>query len=107
MAKYSEKEKDNYLKEYKESKLSLSKFAKEKGLSQATLKYWVQKANDLSFGEVEMESQEQKPQTFETKSSNNFRKPITFSTEDIKIELKEGFNKELLRRIVEVLIYAN
>ena len=107
MLKYNKNEKETYLKEFKESSLSLNKFVKEKGIPYTTFHGWMKAQNNLSFGELELKTTKPKTEKTKTSSSNNNKKPIIFTSEDIKIELKEDFNKEFLKKIVEVLIYAN
>ena len=97
---YEKEEKQAYIEEYKNSGKSLARYALEKGIPETTLRGWIKEDRELTFGSIEL-----KPSTAPlprvTKSAT------VFATENIRIELKENFNKELLKRIVEVLINAN
>lgn len=95
LRKYTDMEREQYLKEYQNSDLTISQFAREKGIPASTLKGWINKETDIRFGEL---------QTEENKRTAMPRPNKVFITENIRIELKYGYNKEFLRRVVEVLI---
>ena len=95
---YEKEEKQAYVEGYKNSGESLARYALEKGIPEGTLRGWVKEDKDLTFGAIELKS-------------SKLSLPITaksatvFVTENIRIELKENFDKELLKKIVEVLIH--
>ncbi len=95
LRKYTDKEREHYLEEYQNSDLTISQFAREKGIPASTLKGWINKETDIRFGEV---------QTEENTRTAMPRPNKVFITENIRIELKYGYNKEFLKRVVEVLM---
>lgn len=97
MLVYSREEKQAIVDEYKNSGKSLKSFTNEKGIPSSTLRGWLKEEQNLTFGVIEVNgSKPPVPRTI---------KPATvFATENIRIELKEGFDKELLKSIIEVLL---
>lgn len=95
LRKYTDKERERYLEEYQNSDLTVSQFAREKGIPASTLKGWLNKETDIRFGEL---------QTEENTRTAMLRPNKVFITENIRIELKYGYNKEFLRKVVEVLM---
>lgn len=95
LRKYTDKERERYLEEYQNSDLTISGFAREKGIPASTLKGWLNKETDIRFGEV---------QTEENSRTSMPRPNKVFITENIRIELKYGYNKEFLKRVMEVLM---
>lgn len=95
LRKYTDKEREKYLEEYQNSDLTLSAFAREKGIPVSTLKGWINRETDIRFGEVLTE---------ENSRTSMPRPNKVFITENIRIELKYGYNKEFLKRVVEVLM---
>lgn len=95
--RFSEQEKIRYIEEYKKSYLTLEEYTKKTGLSEQTLKKWIQEERNSEFGAICFETTYEKPAI-----STDYN--IVFACENIRIELKENFNKEFLRKIVEVLI---
>ena len=82
--------------------MSIAEFAREKRLPASTLRSWLRLNQAMTFGEINLSQT-----TSITKTTIVPRKPIVFVNDTIKIELREGFNKDFLRRIVEVLIDDN
>ena len=97
---YDKEEKQAYVEDYKSSGETLSRYALEKGIPESTLRGWLKEDKNLSFGAIEIKS---KISTV----SKAVKNTVIFATENIRIELKEGFDKAFLRRIVEVLISDN
>lgn len=95
LRRYTDKERERYLEEYQNSDLTISGFAREKGIPASTLKGWINRETDIRFGEL---------QTEENTRTAMPRPNKVFITENIRIELKYGYNKEFLKSVVEVLI---
>ena len=95
LRRYTDKERERYLEEYQNSDLTISGFAREKGIPASTLKGWINRETDIRFGEL---------QTEENTRTAMPRPNKVFITENIRIELKHGYNKEFLKSVVEVLI---
>lgn len=94
---YEQKEKQAYIEDFKSSGESIERYALEKGIPPTTLRGWIKDDKELKFGAIEI-----KPSS--TTIPKSTKNATVFASENIRIELKEGYNKELLRKIVEVLI---
>jgi transposase-like protein len=94
---YSKEEKQAYLEDYKNSGESLSRYALENDIPKTTLRGWMKEDRDLTFGAIEIKSSS-------TPLPRVAKSATVFATENIRIELKENFDKELLKKIVGVLI---
>lgn len=94
---YSEEEKRRYLDAYRVSGKSKTAYARENNIPEATFRGWIKDEEYQTFGAIRI-SDEVVP-TVATKKQSTI-----FSSEDIRIELKEGFDKLFLRKVVEVLI---
>lgn len=95
---YSEDEKKAVIEDYKKSGLGSTAYAKEIGIAESTLRGWIKEDRGMSFGAIEI-----KPSATIPKAKNN---TMVFVCENIRVELGEGFDKEFLKRIVEVLCNA-
>lgn len=94
---YEREEKQAYVEDYKNSGEPLARYALEKGIPETTLRGWVKEDKELAFGAIEI-----KPSS--TLLPKISKSATVFATENIRIELKENYDKELLRKIIEVLI---
>ena len=94
---YEKEEKQAYVEDYRKSGETLAKYARENGIPQSTLKGWIKEEETLSFGAIEIKQSN-------TVIPKSTKSATVFVCENIRIELKEGFDKNFLRRIVEVLI---
>ena len=97
--KYSEEEKTSYVEEFNRRDQSRAGFAKEHGIPESTFRGWLKADEDITFGRIEIE-----PLNIGVSAYD--KDIIVFIHENIKIELKENFNKELLKQIVEVITHA-
>ena len=97
---YSEEEKIAYVEEFKESGMNVTMYAREKGIPDTTLRGWLRLDRALAFGEIDLKAQHI------TQPITPQKKSIVFAMENIKIELKEGYDKTFLKQIVEVLCNA-
>ena len=103
---YTLQEKLAYVEEFNESGISRKQFVREKGIPESTFRDWQKIDRNTVFGEINLKpSIEVIPETHPIVPKA--REEIIFEKEDMRIELKEGFDKEFLRKIVEVLIDAN
>lgn len=93
--KYTDQEKEKYLEEYQKSNLSQRQYAKRKGIPLSTFNAWIEKKTDIKFGEIQIENNE---------TTTSIRNSKVFITDTIRIELKNGYNKEFLKKVMEVLI---
>ena len=96
---YRKEEREIYVEEFKESGQSVKGFAREKDIPESTFRGWLKADEDISFGRIEIDSLNTGISVFE-------KNTIVFVYENIKIELKDEFNKEILKQIVEVITNA-
>ena len=101
MKMYNEEEKIAYVEDFKSKNLSIAEYAKNVGIPETTLRDWLKIDRELGFGKINI-----KAPSFEQPKAI-VKKPIVFVNENIRVELKEGFNKQFLRKIIEVLIDDN
>ena len=99
---YSKEEKKSILDEFRKSGMSRCAFAVAKGIPKTTFSGWVKSDRINTFGEIDLNSS-----SFKTDNVDINKNSIVFTKEDMRIELKEGFDKEFLRKIVEVLTNVN
>ena len=103
---YDEEEKREYVQEFIDSGKSSYSFANEKGIPQTTFKGWIRQYNDAMFGKIELRETREAKEASSTPIQRPIKNTTIFSCENIRIELKENYNKELLKKIMEVLINA-
>lgn len=96
---YELEEKLELLAKYHASEQSPFSFSKENDIPESTFRGWLKEEQELSFGAIDLNTQ--KP-----KVPKEVRKSMIFACENIRVELKEGFDKQLLKQIMEVLINA-
>ena len=94
---YSEEEKQLHLDKYKVSGKCKTEYARENDIPEATFRAWIKEENYSDFGILEASSSE-------GEKNAKIVRPIIFVNENIRIELREGFDKEFLKRIIEVLV---
>ena len=95
---YSDEEKRVHLDKYKVSGKSKTEYARENDIPEATFRAWVKEENYSDFGIIETGTNE------DDKVVTKIKRPIIFANENIRIELREGYNKDFLKRIIEVLV---
>lgn len=92
---YTQEEKEKYVEDFKQSRLPLSEYAREQGMPESTLRGWVKMDREEPFGIIDFSGTGAKTASVKT---------TVFVNEDIRIELKENFNKERVSKIMEVLL---
>ena len=97
--KFNEEEKKQYIDNFKKSGLSINKYAKENGIPRASLYRWIKEEAEFGFSEIKT------IQKNEDKLKSTKKKAL-FENEMVRIELKEGFNKDFVLKIVEVMTNA-
>ena len=94
---YEKEEKQAYVEDFKNSGESISRYALEKGIPPTTLRGWIKAEEEVHFGAIAI-----KPSS--TTVAKSTKSATVFVCENIRIELKEGYSKTFLKKIVEVLI---
>ncbi len=113
--KYSEEDKIKYVQGFKNCTLPLREYADKMLIDAVELKAWIKEYQELPmFGKINVSEliegknvernamhikEEAKSGTPEHKSES-----IKFESPTIKIELKENYNKEMLKKLLEVLV---
>ena len=96
-----------FVEEFKASNLSQKVFSEKKGVPLSTLQYWIRAFReealfgkiDWSYGNNSIDSKEE--------PKEKSKGIMQFSCENIRIELKDGYNKEFLKSVIEVMNNAN
>lgn len=102
--KYSNEEKRAYIEEFKVSGLNKTKFAREKGIPEATFRGWLKFESLETFGEIDLKKTTCIYAEPICELNPLIEKTIIFKQDNINLELREGYNKQLLKKIVEVLV---
>lgn len=95
---YGDEEKRLHLDQYKVSGKSKTEYARDNDIPEATFRAWVKEENYSDFGIIETETNE------DGKVATKIIRPIIFANENIRIELREGYDKKFLKRMIEVLV---
>lgn len=93
--KYTMEEKEKTIEEFKTSNLSMREFLRIKGIPSSTFRGWLDKENKIRFGEINI-------------GNDDVRIPppratTVFLNDTIRIELKDGYDKQFLKSILEVI----
>ena len=94
---YSDEEKQMHLDQYRASGKSKTEYAREHSIPEATFRAWVKDNMVATYGMLDFNFNEP---TVENKTS----RPQIYIDEYIRVELRNGYDKQYLKRIVEVLI---
>lgn len=94
---YEVEEKLEYLEKYHESKQSINAFSRENDIPPSTLNAWIKEEQEGMFGVIDLNTE--KP-----KVAKEIKKSMIFANDSIRLELKEGYSKQLLKKITEVLL---
>lgn len=94
---YKDEEKQAYVEDYKNSGETIARYALEHGIPETTLRGWIKAEEEVHFGAIAI-----KPSS--TTVAKSTKSATVFVCENIRIELKEGYSKTFLKKIVEVLI---
>lgn len=97
---YSEEERTQHLDQYRVSGKSKAEYARLNDIPEATFRAWVKEEAYSKYGILE-----DTPNSEKDANTTKIIKPIIFANENIRLELREGFDKEFLKRIIEVLVY--
>ena len=95
---YSEEEKQSHLDKFRVSGKSKTLYARENDIPEATFRAWVKDEQYAMYGALEW------GQISETTNTNpNIVRPVIFCNENIRIELRDGYDKNFLKQIIEVI----
>ena len=83
-----------YVEEFKNSGMAQEDFAKEIGVTRNALKTWLEADRVMEFGMIDL-----------SEIFVEDHKTI-FTSDKIRIELSKGFNRKLLKSIVEVFVHV-
>lgn len=106
-SKYSEENKKKWLEEFKNNNKPASQYAKEIGIPASTLRFWARKelngCYNNSFGEIKILDNSKVVSNI-VEDDNNNETQIKYCGNKITIILEKGYNREFLRKVVEVLV---
>lgn len=94
---YSDEEKQMHLNQYKVSGKTKTEYARDNSIPEATFRAWVKEKMIATYGMLDLNSNE-------SNTIIKIVKPKIYTDEYIRIELRNGYDKQFLKRIVEVLI---
>lgn len=94
---YNQEEKRDYVDRFKVSGKSKTEYARNNGIPEATFRAWLKEEQYGMFGSIDINESESQLK------SRDAVKPIIFCDENIRVELREGYNKEYLKQIIEVI----
>ena len=91
---YSQEEKEKYVEEFNNSNENQTTFARTRGIPEATFRGWLKYQNhgDIDFGSISLDELQNEDNIF-----------FSFKCQNISIELKKDFDKEMLKKIMEVI----
>ncbi len=96
---YTKEQKDKYCAGFKKCTLTLSEYAEKMKICAEDLKRWLKEYKEpLPYGAIDIAKLIGKEQ--ETVSNKSY---IKFDTKAIKIEIAQNYDKELLKKLSEVL----
>ena len=75
------------VEEFKSREISINEFEREKGISSTTFRGWLKQEREAGFGKIKL-----KPTESNSIPKRIVKLPLKFANENIRIELKEGFN---------------
>ena len=94
---YSEEEKSEYLEAYHKSGKSKTEFSRENNIPEATFRAWINNENRSVYGMIDVKKLEE----YQAKRAES---PTVFINSKIRIELQEGYDKDFLKSVIEVMI---
>ena len=97
MKEYSEADKAKYCRGFKKCTLPITDYAEKMGIPVEELKVWLKEYKELlPYGAINIAS------LFEHQNDNSTKTSFKFSTETIKIEIAEGYDRNVLKKILEL-----
>ena len=100
MREITQEEKEKYVRGFKKCTLTLYDYARKMNINSEDLKKWLKEDNGSAlFGKIELSEIAKAPVTVIPNKT-----AIKFESDTIKIELKENFDKALLRNLMEVIM---
>lgn len=97
---YSDAEKEKYVRGFKTCSLTLREYADKMKIEPEKLKEWLQISRySEKFGMINLDMSSQS-----NVENVNISQSVTFVTDNIRIELKKGYNKDILRSIMDVIL---
>ena len=104
VSKYNSEDKKRWIEEFKSSGKAAQTYAKEIGVPATTFRMWLkQEANkqyEKTFGTIAIGENEITDNTINDNNVNS----IKYCGKKIKIVLESGYDKEFLKKVIEVLI---
>lgn len=97
MKEYSEADKVKYCRGFKNCTLPITDYAVKMGIPVEELKVWLKEYKEpLAYGAIDLTS------LFEQQNDNSTKANFKFNTDTIKIEITEGYDRNVLKKILEL-----
>ena len=97
MKEYSEADKAKYCRGFKKCTLRVTDYAEKMGIPVEELKQWLKEYKEpLAYGAIDLAG------LFEQQKDNSPKASFKFNTETIKIEIAEGYDRNVLKKILEL-----
>lgn len=99
MKGYSEEEKTKYCQGFKKCTLPLKEYATKMKIPAEELKIWLKEYKEPpAFGAIDLSK------VFKETETKNVKSQFKFSTDTIKIEVLENYERETLKKIIDLLV---
>ena len=96
---YSEADKAKYCRGFKKCTLPIADYAEKMDIPVEELKQWLKEYKEPpAFGAINVAS------LFEQSEDNSNKINFKFKTDSIKIEIAEGYEKNVLKKILELMM---
>ena len=101
---YDEGDKQKYVRGFKNCNQTLLEYCDKMQIRYDDMKSWLKEYKNLpAFGKIDVKAIAEKESTTVQQKVEDAA-PIKFETDTIKLELKPGYDKELLQQMMEVLV---
>ena len=99
MREYKEEEKTKYCKGFKKCTLPIGEYATKMKIPVEELKEWLKEYKEPpAFGAIELS------EIFKETATNKVKSKFKIDTETIKIEILENYEKDLLKKIIDLMV---
>ena len=99
MQKYSEEDKIKYCQGFKKCTLPLSEYATKMKIPSEELKQWLKEYKEPpAFGTIKLS------EVFKETTTDKVKSKFKIDTETIKVEILENYEKEMLKKIIDLMV---
>ena len=99
MRKYSEEEKLKYCQGFKKCTMPITEYAVKMKIPPEELKHWLKEYKEPpAFGAIKLS------EVFKETTTNKIQPKFKISTETIKIEILENYERDMLKKIIDLMV---